>query len=400
MVNEDNGYKEKVKEGLEKQWMGRTIEAEESEINDEVMGRSVVRETKARCFLAKLPMLCEEQGIGKVEVKLLGGLEIMLVMDLTMESVKTAENILQDNEHGIRALGMVTPPPALCLGGNGIGGITTPHVRVGQRRWARRQATNARCGENELDVMKQTRAVYRDENKNTPFSQEDAWEILRKHSKWDAPAPAPVDLTEDEEIPAVSTGGSNSKEQFFDFITNELRLKREAAKAAFEVAKEKDRTVMRLEEMKFLAISMKDLPEDDAYFIEEQKKAIRARYNLFRNPGRVTYEVSVGEEIRDIIRLDIQSANSKGDVERDGEEENDMQVDEDGDEDGNSDSDEGDDTEKEGEGGNHGDDGEYGEPVTISGRRFVGEDEGSRCSGETRVRDTFEGDWGTPKIVT
>ncbi|GKF62417.1 hypothetical protein Tco_0182471, partial [Tanacetum coccineum] len=29
MVNEDNGYKEKVKEGLEKQWMGRTIEAEE-----------------------------------------------------------------------------------------------------------------------------------------------------------------------------------------------------------------------------------------------------------------------------------------------------------------------------------------------------------------------------------
>nr|GEZ54271.1 hypothetical protein [Tanacetum cinerariifolium] len=95
-----------------------------------------------------------------------------------------------------------------------------------------------KSGESELDVMKQARAAYRDENKNTP--QEEAWELLQ------------------------------------------LRLKREAA---FEVAKEKDCTVMRLEEMKFLAISTKDLPEDDAYFIEEQKEAIRAKYNLYRNRG-------------------------------------------------------------------------------------------------------------------
>ena len=66
-------------------------------------------------------------------------------------------------------------------------------------------------------------------------------------------------------------------------MTKELRLKREAAEAAFEVAKEKDRTVMRLEEMKFLAISTKDLSEENAYFIEEQKKTIRAKYNLYRN---------------------------------------------------------------------------------------------------------------------
>nr|GEV21736.1 endopeptidase, NLPC/P60 domain, LRAT-like domain protein [Tanacetum cinerariifolium] len=172
-----------------------------------------------------------------------------------------------------------------------------------------------KSGESELDIMKQAQAAYRDENKNLPFAQEDAWEVLRKHAKWDAPAPAPtpVDLTEDEEITevntdelfgddarprpsgkqrprkntksdtSVSTGGSNSSSQFGEIMTKELRLKREAAEAAFEVAKEKDRTVMRLEEMKFLAISTKDLSEDDTYFIEEQKKSIRAKYNLYRN---------------------------------------------------------------------------------------------------------------------
>ncbi|GJU59038.1 endopeptidase [Tanacetum coccineum] len=145
-------------------------------------------------------------------------------------------------------------------------------------------------------------------------SQEDAWEVLRKHSKWDALAPTPVDLTEDEERivntnelfgpdarprplgkqhsgkktksdTSESTGGSSSSSQFGDVMTNELRLKREAAEVAFEVAKEKDRTVMRLEEMKFLTISTKDLSEDDTYFIEEQKEAIRAKYNLYRNRG-------------------------------------------------------------------------------------------------------------------
>ncbi|GKA71141.1 hypothetical protein Tco_0777280 [Tanacetum coccineum] len=163
----------------------------------------------------------------------------------------------------------------------------------------------------ELDVMKQARGAYHDENKNITFAQEDAWEILRKHAKWDVPAP--VDLTENEEIAevntdelfgpdarprppgkqlpekkmksdtSVSTGGSSSSSQFGDIMPKELRLKREAAEAAFEVAKEKDRTMMRLEEIKFLAISTKDFSGDDAYFIEEQKKTIRAKYNLYRN---------------------------------------------------------------------------------------------------------------------
>ncbi|GJT47709.1 hypothetical protein Tco_0973866 [Tanacetum coccineum] len=169
----------------------------------------------------------------------------------------------------------------------------------------------SKSGENELDVMKRARTTYRDKNKNTPFIQEDALKVLRTHSKWDAPSPAPVDLTEDEHIPAVntdelfgpdarprppgkqrpgkktksdtsaSTGGSSSSSQW-EIMTQELRLKREAAEKAFEVAKEIDRTVMRLEEMKFLAIITKDLSEDDAYFINEQKHAIRDKYQLYR----------------------------------------------------------------------------------------------------------------------
>ncbi|GKA24094.1 hypothetical protein Tco_0740736 [Tanacetum coccineum] len=63
----------------------------------------------------------------------------------------------------------------------------------------------SKSGENDLDVMKRARTTYRDENKNTSFIQEDAWEVLRAYSKWDAPPPAPVDLTEDEHIPAVNT---------------------------------------------------------------------------------------------------------------------------------------------------------------------------------------------------
>nr|GEW91175.1 hypothetical protein [Tanacetum cinerariifolium] len=59
-----------------------------------------------------------------------------------------------------------------------------------------------KSGENKPDVMKRARSTYRDENKNTPFSQEDARKVLRAHSKWDAPAP--VDLTEDEHVPGVN----------------------------------------------------------------------------------------------------------------------------------------------------------------------------------------------------
>nr|GEU65465.1 hypothetical protein [Tanacetum cinerariifolium] len=54
-------------------------------------------------------------------------------------------------------------------------------------------------------------------------------------------------------------------------MEQELRLKRKAAEMAFEAQAEKDRTLIRLEELRFLATSTKDL-DDDAYWIKKQKR--------------------------------------------------------------------------------------------------------------------------------
>ncbi|GJU93143.1 hypothetical protein Tco_1317899 [Tanacetum coccineum] len=148
-----------------------------------------------------------------------------------------------------------------------------------------------KSGENDVDLMKRAQSIYRDEHKGVSFSQEDAWAILKFHPKWDAPEQ--VDLTGDvpgatqEDLfghdarprpagkprPAkktksdatASTGGSSASTQFGELMEQELRLKREAAERAFEAQAEKDRTLMRLEELRFLATSTKDLDEDDVY---------------------------------------------------------------------------------------------------------------------------------------
>ncbi|GKC34767.1 hypothetical protein Tco_1047151 [Tanacetum coccineum] len=57
-----------------------------------------------------------------------------------------------------------------------------------------------------------------------------------------------------------------------ELMEQELRLKRKAVERAFEAQAEKDRTLMRLEELRFLATSTKDLNEDDAYWIKKQKR--------------------------------------------------------------------------------------------------------------------------------
>ncbi|GJZ61367.1 hypothetical protein Tco_0617504 [Tanacetum coccineum] len=167
-----------------------------------------------------------------------------------------------------------------------------------------------KSGESEVDLMIRARGIYQDENKNSAFNHEKTWAILRSHPKWDAPEVAPVDLTEDENVhdehvPApvkidelfradprprppgkrrpgkktksdtsASTEGSNSS-QFGDFVSQELRLKREASERAFQASKSKDDTITHLEELQFLALSTKDLSDDDAYWINIQKQQIK-----------------------------------------------------------------------------------------------------------------------------
>ncbi|GJR20754.1 hypothetical protein Tco_0969281 [Tanacetum coccineum] len=124
-----------------------------------------------------------------------------------------------------------------------------------------------------------------------------------------APEVAPVDLTEDEtddflatvntdelfgadprprppdkqrlrkktkSDASASTGGSHSS-QFGEFVSHELRLKREAAEKAFEASKDKDETIKSLEELRFLALSTKDLSDDDAFWILREKNQIKAK---------------------------------------------------------------------------------------------------------------------------
>nr|GEW17690.1 hypothetical protein [Tanacetum cinerariifolium] len=144
-------------------------------------------------------------------------------------------------------------------------------------------------------------SVWEDECIGVSFSQEDAWAILKFHPKWDALEQ--VDLTEDvrgatqEDLfghdarprpagkprPAKKTksdatasiGGSSASTQFRELMEHELSLKWKAAERAFEAQAEKDRTLMRLEELRFLATSTKDLDDDDAYWIKKQKRLIK-----------------------------------------------------------------------------------------------------------------------------
>nr|GEV16751.1 hypothetical protein [Tanacetum cinerariifolium] len=106
-----------------------------------------------------------------------------------------------------------------------------------------------KSGENDVDVLKRAQSIYRDEHKEIAFCQEDAWAILKFHPKWDAPEQ--VDLTGD--VPGAT------QEDLFGHDA------RPPAERAFEVQAEKDRTLMRLEKLRFLATSTKDLDDADAY---------------------------------------------------------------------------------------------------------------------------------------
>ncbi|PWA68087.1 hypothetical protein CTI12_AA311560 [Artemisia annua] len=76
----------------------RKIEVKDEETNVSFFNKCLIGEVKSLCFLTKLPSFCSEQGLNKVEVKMLGGLEIMLIFD----TPETATNILSNINHGLR----------------------------------------------------------------------------------------------------------------------------------------------------------------------------------------------------------------------------------------------------------------------------------------------------------
>lgn len=55
-------------------------------------------------------------------------------------------------------------------------------------------------------------------------------------------------------------------------MSSELRLRREAAQAAYDAARVKDETITRLKEFKFLVKKMSDIDPAAAYWIELEKK--------------------------------------------------------------------------------------------------------------------------------
>nr|GEY32901.1 glutathione S-transferase T3-like [Tanacetum cinerariifolium] len=133
-----------------------------------------------------------------------------------------------------------------------------------------------KSGENDVDLMKRAQSIYREEHKGVSFCQEDAWAILKFHPKWDAPEqvdligdvlgatqedlfgydarprsackPRPAKKTKSDTT--ASTGRSSASTQFGVLMEQELRLKRKAAERAFEAQVEKDRTLMRLDELR------------------------------------------------------------------------------------------------------------------------------------------------------
>ena len=63
-------------------------------------------------------------------------------------------------------------------------------------------------------------------------------------------------------------------------MTSEYRMKWETAQEAYRAAKEKDLTIMRLEEMKYLGTDTSKIDPNIACWIDPEKDIIIKKYNL------------------------------------------------------------------------------------------------------------------------
>ncbi|GKD22007.1 hypothetical protein Tco_1223710 [Tanacetum coccineum] len=159
----------------------------------------------------------------------------------------------------------------------------------------KRAQSMCNSGENEMDVLSHVKKMFKDEIKGRLFNQDLSWDILRMSPKWDAPkwdAPKLVTIrtvnvegTSEENADLFGqnkrarppgaraakktksesssrTAGSQTR-VCSDAMQNELRLKRESQQ-------EKDRAVIKFEELWFLATRTDGLSPQYAVIIEMQ----------------------------------------------------------------------------------------------------------------------------------
>nr|GFA12348.1 hypothetical protein [Tanacetum cinerariifolium] len=75
-----------------------------------------------------------------------------------------------------------------------------------------------------------------------------------------------------------NVGWSQAKDTFWVRVMHEFNRKYfKKPEKAFEASKDKDETIKSLEELRFLALSTKDLSEDDAFWIERKKAQIKVK---------------------------------------------------------------------------------------------------------------------------
>ncbi|GJZ27001.1 hypothetical protein Tco_0571254, partial [Tanacetum coccineum] len=162
----------------------------------------------------------------------------------------------------------------------------------------KRALSSGKSGENEMDAMRQGKKMFKDKHRGRSFAQESSWEILRVYPKWDAPdsvlsstvnvkgtsggnAEGTVELFGEDKRPrppgaraskktkseSSSRTAKNQTSVFTNSMSIEFRLKRESAQ-------EKDRTVIKFEELRFLTTKTDGLSEEDA-------NSSRCKKNLF-----------------------------------------------------------------------------------------------------------------------
>nr|GEW73890.1 RNA-directed DNA polymerase, eukaryota [Tanacetum cinerariifolium] len=116
---------------------------------------------------------------------------------------------------------------------------------------------------NDVDVLKRAQSIYRDEHKGVAFCQETSPGLPKRI----------FSVTMHDHVRPANHDPPRKPNPTPRRATVEVTRQPDSGRA-FEAQAEKDRTLMRLEELRFLVTSTKDLDDVDAYWIKKQKRLI------------------------------------------------------------------------------------------------------------------------------